>query len=287
MHTDQLKTFLVLAETKNFSRAAERLVVAQSTVSKRIGELEKEMGETLLLRGPGGAALTKAGAALLGYAEQMVHLEEKAKARIHDANRYGAHLTLGTVYAYFDSYLADRLQRFLASHPDISVSVRFGHTAGVVAQLRQALVDIAFSHHPFHHPEYACHPVAQDDLVLVTGAENPAHAEGIPPERIKELPLISSNFLYATTHSWLFPRSQQFQLEMEIASHTVSFLKQGGWYALLGRRLVEKELRAGELREAPVLGGQIPPVEYYMIYRKDSAGQRAVGEWLAGFGALA
>lgn len=287
MNTDQLKTFLSLAQTRNFSRTAQGLMVAQSTVSKRINELEKEVGETLFLRGSSPAVLTRAGMALLGYAEQIVHMEEKAKARIHQTNRYEGYLTLGTVYAYFDLYLAEVLQSFLESRPEIAVSVRFGHTGRVVAELRQALLDIAFAHHPFQHPEYACRLVAQDDVVLVTGAQNTAHGGGVSHEQIKDLPLISSNFLYATTHSWLFPRSQQFQLDIEIASHAVPFLTQRSWYTLLGRRLVEKELGAGTLREVPVTDGHIPPVGYYMIYRKDSLREKAVKEWLACFETLA
>ena len=44
MNTEQLETFLALAETKNFSRCAQRLIISQSAVSKRIFELEKELG---------------------------------------------------------------------------------------------------------------------------------------------------------------------------------------------------------------------------------------------------
>ena len=57
MNTEQLETFLALAETKNFSRCAQRLIISQSAVSKRIFELEKELGQTLFHRS-GGVALT-------------------------------------------------------------------------------------------------------------------------------------------------------------------------------------------------------------------------------------
>ena len=57
MNTEQLETFLALAETKNFSRCAQRLIISQSAVSKRIFELEKELGQTLFHRS-GGVAQT-------------------------------------------------------------------------------------------------------------------------------------------------------------------------------------------------------------------------------------
>ena len=68
MNTEQLETFLALAETKNFSRCAQRLIISQSAVSKRIFELEKELGQTLFHRS-GGVALTGEGRAFRPYAE--------------------------------------------------------------------------------------------------------------------------------------------------------------------------------------------------------------------------
>ena len=81
MNTEQLETFLALAETKNFSRCAQRLIISQSAVSKRIFELEKELGQTLFHRS-GGVALTGEGRAFRPYAEQMLNLREQAAERL-------------------------------------------------------------------------------------------------------------------------------------------------------------------------------------------------------------
>jgi hypothetical protein len=43
---------------------------------------------------------------------------------------------------------------------------------------------------------------------------------------------------------------------------------------------VERQLASGELIEIPVLDGEIPPVQYYMVYRKENVRQMAVREWL-------
>jgi DNA-binding transcriptional LysR family regulator len=114
----------------------------------------------------------------------------------------------------------------------------------------------------------------------VTDAANQTYRDGISHSRIKELPLLSSNFLYATTQSWLFPRHQQFQLEVDIASRALPLLTGQKWYAFLARKLVERRLASGELLEIPVLDGKIPPVQYYLVYRKENARQQAVREWL-------
>jgi len=280
LNTEQLSTFLSLVETKSFSLAAGNLFVAQSTVSKRISDLEAELGARLFTRDRSGAQLTAAGKALLEYAEQIVNMEEKAKEQIHRRNQYAGYLVIGTVFACYEAYLNEIVRVFLEKHPDISLRVNFGHSSRVIADVKRAALDVAFSHHPYDHPEYVCQLVEEDNAVLVTDAKNTVHIKGISHDKIKELPFISSNFLYATTHSWLFPQSQQFRLEMEIAKYTIPFLEGSGWYTLLARKLVEKELASGKLVEIPILDTQIPTVRYYVIYRKEGVHQMALRLWL-------
>ena len=280
MNTDQLKTFLSLVETKSFSRTAKNMVLAQSTVSKRISELENEVGQELFIRDRTGTKLTMAGKSLLEYAEQIVNMEEKAKEQIHRKSKYEGYLEIGTVYAYFEVYLNKILQTFMEKHPEISIKISLGHTGHIISNVRRALLDVVFVHHPFEHPEYVCQLIEEDDVILVTDSKNKTYHKGISHREIKHLPLISSNFLYETTHSWLFPLSQQFQLEMDIAKHTIPFLKDTKWYTLLARRLVKHELESGGLIEIPVLDADIPTVQYYMVYRKDNIHQMAVKEWV-------
>ena len=59
MDTENLKTFLVLAELKNFTQTADQCFVAQSTVTNRIMELEKEIGKVLFVRKKRGVELTE------------------------------------------------------------------------------------------------------------------------------------------------------------------------------------------------------------------------------------
>ena len=94
MNTEQLKTFLSLVETKSFSRTAENLIVYQSTISKRILELEKEVDQKLFNQGQGGVTLTRAGRTFLEYAEQIVNMEDKALIQIKRTNQYSDYLIL-------------------------------------------------------------------------------------------------------------------------------------------------------------------------------------------------
>ena len=72
MNTEELKTFIYLSKVKNFTLVAEQLFIAQSTVTNRISELEKEVGKKLFLRGSKTVKLTEAGEIFLRYAERIL-----------------------------------------------------------------------------------------------------------------------------------------------------------------------------------------------------------------------
>ena len=74
MDIEALRTFKVLSETKNYTHAANQLFVAQSTVTNRINELEKELNVTLLTRTNRSVKLTPEGEQFLMYAEKVIEL---------------------------------------------------------------------------------------------------------------------------------------------------------------------------------------------------------------------
>ena len=276
MNTEQLKTFLSLVETKSFSRTAENLIVYQSTISKRILELEKEVDQKLFNRGQGGVTLTRAGRTFLEYAEQIVNMEDKALIQIKRTNQYSDYFILGSAYAYYDIHLHEHLRRFSEMYPDVSVRVKVGHTGVILNELKRTLIDIAFTHHPFYSPEYVCKCVGEDDVVLVTDAQNTIFEKGISYTQIKNLPILDTNFLYVPTRHWLFPKQHQFQLEFDVATCAVPLLTGSKWYALLARKQIEQKISSGLLREIPVNDGEIPPVQHYVVYRKGIESQNSI-----------
>lgn len=269
MNTEYLKTFLDLAKSSSFSRTAKDNVVVQSTVSNRIRELENTVGQKLFIRAHRRIELTPAGRALLEYAEKIISLEEKAIEQANLSERYSDRLVLGTVYAFYDVCLEKALETFIDAYPRISVNVVFGHSGRIIAGCRNENIDIGFSHYPFDHPEYHCELFAEDDVILIGNAQNQIYRDGILSSMVRELPIIYSNFLYETSHNWLFSKHQQFQLELEIGIKALPFVLRGNGYTLLARRLVQDAISAGQVVEIPILDGAIPPVRYYSIRKKD------------------
>jgi DNA-binding transcriptional LysR family regulator len=77
MSLDQLKLFLAVANTGSFSRAAQVSAVTQSAISKRIFQLELQLGHRLFDRHGRGATLTDAGRVLVRHAESLLRLNPK------------------------------------------------------------------------------------------------------------------------------------------------------------------------------------------------------------------
>ena len=70
---EDLNAFVVVAQLRSFSRAAAKLRIAQSSLSKRVQRLEHRFGAALLARHGRGVALTQAGEILLLRAERLIH----------------------------------------------------------------------------------------------------------------------------------------------------------------------------------------------------------------------
>lgn len=281
MTSEQLKTFLLIVETKSFSRTAEALFITQSSVSKRIHELENEVGQILFKRDRTGVFLTNAGKLLRRYAEQIMNLEEKVLEQIRQANQYASHLMVGTVYAYYDMYLSKRISLFSALFPYIAITVRFGHTPQLLNELMKASIDVAFTHRPIDYSDYVCKNIGQDSIVLVTDSQNERYQSEIAYQDVKKLPIIDTNFLYAPTRGKLFPAPYQPQITVDVASYAISLLEGSQFFALCPFALVEERLKSGVLREVKIVGDSIPPVNHYMIYRKTLANEIGIQEFIS------
>lgn len=125
MEREKLHDFVVLSETLNFSRAADRLFMSQSALSKRMQSLEKELGDQLFFRDARGIRLTEFGSRFLPFARQILTGYESADMFLQ---RYRKHhrrqVVLGSV-ANPECYHIDKIfVGFEQAHPDIQLDLK-------------------------------------------------------------------------------------------------------------------------------------------------------------------
>ena len=92
---DLVRTFVTIAGTGNFTRAAETLRRQQSTISLQVQRLESTLGQKLIERTPRAVRLTSEGETFLGYARRLLDLNDEVVSRITEPNMQGV-VQLGT-----------------------------------------------------------------------------------------------------------------------------------------------------------------------------------------------
>jgi len=119
---DLLRAFATVAETGSFSRAAERLLRTQSTISLQIKRLEDGIGQRLLDRTTKSVKLTARGETLLGYARQMLALGDEMVAKVAEPHLAGL-VRLGTPEDFATSHLPGVLARFAQAYQEVVLEV--------------------------------------------------------------------------------------------------------------------------------------------------------------------
>lgn len=136
MQFRHLKTFAAVASTLNFTRAAEQVHLAQSSVTEQIQALETELGTPLFDRSRRKLSLTGAGRRLLEYAEDILTLVDEARSAVADAAGLAAgSVAIGGLETICASRLPPLLAEFSRAHPSIALQLKVA-TSG---ELRNAV----------------------------------------------------------------------------------------------------------------------------------------------------
>lgn len=168
MNLRQLEYFVAIAEEGSFTRAAERLLVAQPSLSQQVGALEAEMGGPLLERLPRGVRLTMAGQNFLPEARAAISHADRARRSARMAlGLQAGELELAAATSAAAGLLPSVLRRWQERHPTIEVSLReFGHRRALAEAVRDGEGDMAVGSRPETWPG----PVEQlgwEEFVLV------------------------------------------------------------------------------------------------------------------------
>jgi DNA-binding transcriptional LysR family regulator len=143
MELRQLEYFVAVAEERNFTRAAERVHVAQPAVSAQIARLEREVGQRLLDRSRRETRLTAAGDAMLPHARAALSAVANARLAIDElAQLVRGTVTLGTVTSHnvdIPTLLAD----FHRAHPAVEITLSTDSSDALIDDVQSGALDAA------------------------------------------------------------------------------------------------------------------------------------------------
>jgi DNA-binding transcriptional LysR family regulator len=174
MNLQNLRYLLAVSRTGGFTKAATAMHVTQPTISSGIAELESELGIKLFHRIGRAVELTGEGRALVNYAAQIQDLVEEAADRLTTRKAVqGESFQFGSIDAAVIYLLPEILRKYLASHPDVELSVQVAPSRYLVEDLLMNRSEFALISMPYDHPRVETLSLYQDRLILVVGA---AHA---------------------------------------------------------------------------------------------------------------
>ena len=169
MELHQLRYFVAVAETGNFTRAAERSHVSQPSLSQQISKLESEIGHKLFHRLGRKAVVTEAGVAFLERAKRILFEVENAAKELGDHPSLGRRITVGAVQTVMPYLMTPLFAQLHDSHPNLLIDAQEDFRSNLMRGVVEGDLDLAVVPLPVKEHRVAVEPLLTEPLLLVVG----------------------------------------------------------------------------------------------------------------------
>jgi len=265
MKLDHIRTFLEIADSGSFSRAADALHVTQSTVSGRVKALEEWFGRPLFARGPGGVALTSAGQKFRHYAEGMERLWQQSKQQLALPEGYRTVLALGAQVSLWERLILDWMPRMRAQAPTVALQVQADYSSSLMRQLADGLLDICVMYQPRQAAGIVIEDLFEETLVMAS-----REARAVSAGWVEDYVFVDWGDTFRAEHSAAFPDLETPAVSVGLGALGLQYILQNGGAGYFPRRMVDPLVAAGELHlvaGAPTAGH--PAFVAYTDHPKD------------------
>ena len=284
MEIRDLKTFLKIAELMNFTRAAEALGYAQSSVSAQIKALEMDVGAPLFNRVGKKVTLTQFGEELLPYARSIVSASVRMQTIWKSAEDLGGTIRIGMVESLFGCIMEEALLAYHQSYPRVKIEISVDATVTLKALLKKGLLDAAcIIDDPHPGEEWQDWFSVETDIVIVAGADHPlAGKKRLGPQELKDQAFVLMENtapyciqFYRLAAPYFAP---QAFLKLQNADMACRLVSRSRYLSVLPRYAVSPYLERGELAVLPV-----PELEQYQAIRLVLHPGKVAAPQVAGF----
>ncbi|WP_020620378.1 LysR family transcriptional regulator [Paenibacillus daejeonensis] len=273
MNLDQILTFLKVYQVGSFQEAASQLYLPQPTVSHRIHQLEKIVGNPLLIRGKGAVRLTEEGKAFLPYARMVSSAVREGQEAV-DQVKSGASgkLAIGCNNSFASCIMPEVLDTFTRKHPDVSIKIYCYSSTELVRLMKNRTFQVGITRYSSNSPDLIYEPVYQDKMKLFVSPKHPfASRKMIPLEEALREPMIT--YQKSTENRRI--------LEMILTQHNLPFhvkyetnnlgmikyfIQRNSGVHFSAELYMRNELREGSLVQVDVDPNPFPPGQVYIAY---------------------
>lgn len=174
MELDQLRYFTAVAELLSFTRAAERCLVAQPSLSQQIIKLEHELGAPLFERLGRTVRLTPAGHTFYEHAVRVLSAAGAARDSLRSADDWKqGPASIGAILTVAPYLLPPVLRSFTRKFPQARLTVREDFTAGIVQAVLAGELDLGIAALPIDEPRLQATPLFTEELLVALPAKHP------------------------------------------------------------------------------------------------------------------
>ena len=188
MELRHIRYFITVAEEKSFTKAADKLMIAQPPLSRQIKDLEEELGTELFTRGSKGVTLTEAGARFYQYAIQIDHLSNQSVEVIKEMKKgLRGTLYLASVEGKAPHLISKWIAGFHKEFPFVEFNLWNGNSDDVLNRLNNGLCDLAVIVGPYDEEKLKGVFVYEEPWVAMFPANHPLAKEPGDSISLKEL----------------------------------------------------------------------------------------------------
>ena len=285
----KLDTLLLVAEKRNFTRAAQVLSLTQPAVSHHISQLEQELGVRLFVRGNGELMLTPEGETVLRYVRRMKALEKKMAGELEEAGRRLTRLRIGITHTAESSIVAEVLARYTNENPGISITIVTDNINNLYDMLENFELDLAVVEGRSTRPELSALMLDTDYLVCVLANTHPlSHSSMITLDEIRQeklilrLPDSETRVRFESALAAIGESIADFQviLEVDNVATIKDLIRKNLGISILARSACMDELRKGKLTALPIENLSMTR-ETNLVYHRDFAHKETLQDILA------
>ncbi|KAA9028569.1 LysR family transcriptional regulator [Niallia endozanthoxylica] len=251
MELRNLKTFKVVAEELNLTKAAKRLGYTQPTLTLQIQSLEKELNHTLLTRIGKKTLLTTAGKKLKVHVDQIFALMDQMEKEMDELRGPSGILTIAASDYYCTQHLSPIIRSYTELHPDVRVSLLPLNSVHAIQSVKDQVADLAIIASDCHEVDMRQTFLEEEKTLLVVSSDI---SKGRDLEEIfRQYPFISydKDCSFSSIIDQYFKTSDLQPQSMIVVGGSDETIKRavlnGTGYAILGENIIKNELKDGSI----------------------------------------
>ncbi|GGE81319.1 transcriptional regulator [Streptosporangium jomthongense] len=260
----QLNTFLTVADTGSFSRASEKLFVAQPALSRQIRMLEEALNVDVFVRHGRGVVLTAAGELLYERALTLLQSLERTQADVTAvAGEVTGQVVLGLLPTVAHTFSGAIIEEYRKRFPQVNLAVKSAMSGTLQQMVMQYRLNLAISYSQSNHKNLRYRPLLEERLYLISPTDTKvSNRSEITLDEVLELPLVmpeEKHGLRVAMEKEAAERNKSLNLALEVSAWPMltDMVRRGLGYTILSSAAVHEMTTRKEVIAIPITSPEL------------------------------